>query len=165
MFAWMLFMMALAAFSGPTSGAAQTPFSLGQGVTVTPADDWVSAQDVWDVGPGAVSLQRAGVRVAFVADSYGGTAEQLIDARLADLQAQFGSVRSLPTASTTIAGDVPALKLLFSGTTDSGYVEGELVAGTAGGTGVVMLAVAPAGQVARVQSDLDAMLDGLVVPR
>ena len=33
---------------------------------------------------------------------------------------------------------------------------------TSGGTGVVMLAVAPAGQVARVQSDLDAMLDSLV---
>jgi hypothetical protein len=43
-------------------------------------------------------------------------------------------------------------------------LEGELVVGAIGGTGVVMLAVAPAGQVTRVQADLDSMLDSLVVP-
>lgn len=132
---------------------------------MTPVEGWVSAQDIWNVGPGAVSLQRAGALVAFGADSYSGTTQQLLDRQLADLQAQFGSFRSLPPASTTIAGDVLALKVLFSGTADSGDLEGELVVGTSGGAGVVMLAVAPAGQVARVQSDLDAMLDSLVISR
>ena len=165
MIAWMLFVMGLASFSGPTAGApAQTPASLGRGVTMTPVDGWASAQDVWNVGPGAVSLRRAGVLAAFAADSYSGTAQRLLDRQLGDLKAQFGSFRSLPSASTTIAEGVPALKVLFSGTADSGDLEGELVAGTIGGTGVVMLAVAPAGQVAQAQSDLDAMLDSLVVP-
>jgi hypothetical protein len=165
MVAWMLFVMALASFSGPTAGAAQqTPASLGQGVTMTPVDGWVSAQDVWNVGPGAVSLQHAGVLAAFAADSYSGTTRQLLDRQLGDLKAQFGSFRSLPPASTSIAEGVPGLKVLFSGTADSGDLEGELVVGTIGGTGVVMLAVAPAGQVAQVQSDLDAMLNSLVVP-
>jgi hypothetical protein len=166
MIAWMLFVMALAGFSGPTTGAAQqTPASLRQGVTVTPAAGWSSAQDVWNVGPGAVSLQHAGVLAAFAAGSYSGTTQQLLDQQLGDLKAQFGSFRSLPPASTSIAEGVPALKMLFSGTADSGDLEGELVVGTIGGTGLVMLAVAPAGQVAQVQADLDEMLNGLVIPR
>ncbi len=117
------------------------------------------------MGPRAISLQRAGVLAAFAADSYSGTARQLLDEQLASLRAQFGSLRLLPPASTTIAGGVPALKVLFLGTADSGDLEGELVAATSVGTGTVMLAVASAGQVARVQSDLDAMLDSIAVPR
>jgi hypothetical protein len=166
MIGWMLFVMALGAFSGPTAGAAQqTPTSLRQGVTMTPAPGWVSAQDVWNVGPDAVSMQHAGVLVAFAADSYSGTTQELLDQQVGDLKAQFGSFRSLPPASTTIAGGVPALKVLFSGTADSGALEGELVVGTIGGTGMAMLAVAPAGQVVQVQADLDAMLNSLVIPR
>jgi hypothetical protein len=84
---------------------------------------------------------------------------------LAALQGQFGSFRTLPVASTTMAGGVPALKVLFSGTSDAGRLEGELVAAAEAGVGVVMLSVATPGRVARVQSDLDAMLDGVVVPR
>ena len=165
MIAWMLFVMSLAAFSGPTDGTPQqTPASLGQGVTMTPAHGWASAQDVWNVGPGAVSLQHAGVLAAFTADSYSGTVQQLLDRQLGDLKAQFGSFRSLPPASTSIAEGVPALKVLFSGMADSGDLEGELVVGTIGGMAVVMLAVAPAGQVTRVQADLDSMLGSLVVP-
>ncbi len=164
MIAWMLVVMALAGFSGPATGLPKGPVTLGQGVTVTPADGWTSAQNAWDVGPGAVSLQHAGVLVAFGADSFSGSTQQLLDQQLSDVQAQFSSFRSLPPASTTVAGGVPALKVLFSGTADSGELEGELVVGTSGGTGMVMLAVAPAGQIARVQSDLDAMLDSLVFP-
>jgi hypothetical protein len=165
MVAWLLVVTALASLSGPATGATPTPATLGPGASVTPAAGWVSAQNIWNVGPGAVSLQRAGVLVAFAADSYGGATQQLLDDQMAGLQAQFGSFRSLPPASTTVAGGVPALKVLFSGTADSGVLEGELVVGTSGGTGVVMLAVAPAGQIAHVQSDLDAMLDSLAIPR
>ena len=132
---------------------------------MTPAGGWTSAQNVWNVGPGAISLQRAGVLAAFAADSYSGTTQQLLDAQLSGVRGQFGSFRSLPAASTTVAGGVPALKVLFSGTANSSQLEGELVVGTSGGIGVVMLAVAPSGQVAQVQSDLDSMLNSLVIPR
>jgi hypothetical protein len=111
-------------------------------------------------------LQRAGVLVAFAADSYSGSAQQLLDEQLTGVKDQFGSFRSLPAASTTVAGDVPALKVLFSGTaTSSSDLEGELVTATVGQTGVVMMAVAPAGQIAQAQGDLDAMLAGLAIPR
>ena len=54
---------------------------------------------------------------------------------------------------------------LFTGISSSSRLEGELVVATSGGTGVVMLAIAPEGQLARVQGDLDTMLGNLVVPR
>lgn len=158
--------MALASFSGPSTGAGQqTPQALTGGVTVTPAGGWTSAQDVWHVGPGAVSLQRAGVLAVFAADRYPGSTQRLLDEQLAGLEAQFGSFRALPPASTMVARGIPALKVLFSGASDSSDLEGELVVVANGTLGVVMLAVAPAGQVAQVQSDLDGMLSSLVIPR
>ena len=166
MIVWMFVVMSLSGFSGVRPGSALAPASLGQGVTVTPAAGWESAKRVWDVGPGGISLQRAGVLVAFAADSYTGNAQQLLDDQLSGVQLQFDSFRSLPAASTTVAGGVPALKVLFSGTaSNSGAVEGELVIAATGKTGVVMLAVAPPGQVARAQGDLDAMLDSLAIPK
>ena len=165
MFAWMIVVFILAGAAG--SGAAPTPASetLGQGVTVTPAGGWTSAQNAWDVGPNAISLKKSGVLVAFAADAYAGDTQQLLDAQLAGAREQFGSFRSLPEAPTTVAGAAGALKVLFSGTSDSSDLEGELVVTATGRTGVVMLAVAPAGQISRVQGDLEAMLDSLVIPR
>jgi hypothetical protein len=165
MFAWMIVVFILAGTVG--SGAAPTPASetLGQGVTVTPADGWTSAENAWDVGPNAISLKKAGVLVAFAADTYEGDTQQLLDAQLAGAREQFGSFRSLQEAPTTVAGEVPALTVVFSGTADSSDLEGELVVTATGLTGVVMLAVAPAGQISRVQGDLDEMLDSLVIPR
>jgi len=165
MIGWMLLLLLLAAFTAPSSGVPQEAVSLGQGVTMTPVEGWVSAADVWDVGPGAVSLRRSGVLVAFAADAFAGTAQGLLDEQLTGLRDQFESLSALPPAATTIAGGVPALKTLFSGTAQSGRLEGELVVVASGGTGVVMLAVAPPGQVGQVQSDLDAMLDSVVLPQ
>lgn len=166
MIAWMFVVISLSGFSDFGAGATLPPTTLGQGVTLTPAPDWESARSVWDVGPGAVSLQHAGVLVAFAADSYDGSTQQLLDDQLAGVRGQFSSFRSLQPAATTVAGGVAALKVLFSGTAaNSGDLEGELVTAATGQTGVVMLAVAPAGQIGRVQGDLDAMLDSLSIPR
>jgi hypothetical protein len=164
MVGWMLVAIGLAGFSTPAALDSQ-PASLGRGVTVTPADGWISAENVWNVGPGAISLQRAGVLVAFGADTYPGTTQLLMDEQLASLREQFRAFRPLPAAPATIDTDVPALKVLFSGTSDSGAVQGELVTGTSGGTGLVMLAIAPPGQLARVQSDLDRMLASVTFPQ
>jgi hypothetical protein len=165
MFAWMIVVFILAGAAG--SGAVPIPASatLGQGVSVTPAAGWTSAETAWDVGPNAISLKKSGVLVAFAADTYEGDTRQLFDAQLAGAREQFGSFRSLEEAPTTVAGEVPALTVMFSGTADSSDLEGELVVTATGQTGVVMLAVAPAGQIARVQDDLDEMLESLVIPR
>jgi hypothetical protein len=165
MMGWMLFNLALAGFAAPSGSASVAPMQLGQGVTLTPAEGWTSAADVWDVGEDAVSLKRAGALVAFAAQAYEGTADELLAFELSDLESQFDSYRALPAAQSTIAGDLPALTALFSGTSNSSRLEGELVAATSKGTGVLMLAVAPAGQLPRVQADIDTMLDALVVPR
>lgn len=157
--------MALAAFTAPGAGASKEPVTLGQGVILTPADGWASAANVWEVGPGAVSLQKAGVLAAFAADAYGGTAQELLDEQLASVRNDFRTLRLLPVAPSVVSGDMPALKVLFAGTSVSRSLEGELVVAATGRIGVVMLAVAPPGQIARAQSDLDEMLHGLAMPR
>ena len=165
MIGWLLVNLSLAAFASPAGEQTAAPVELGQGVTMTPASGWTSAADVWDVGPNAVSLKRAGAVAVFAADAYDGSTEDLLAFQVDDLEAQFDSYSDLPPADSTVDGDLPALTVLFSGTADSGRLEGELVAATDFGTGVVMLAIAPAGQLPRIQADLDAMLSSIVIPR
>jgi hypothetical protein len=165
MIGWLLVNLSLAAFASPAGEETPAPVELGQGVIVTPAPGWTSAADVWDVGPNAVSLKRAGVVAVFAADAYDGSTEDLLAFQVDDLEAQFDSYTDLPPAESTVDGELPALTVLFSGTADSSRLEGELVAATDAGTGVVMLAIAPAGQLPRIQADLDAMLSSIVIPR
>jgi hypothetical protein len=164
MIGWMFFMMALAAFGGATSPTAQQPVSLDRGVTVTPAEGWTPAADVWEGEAAQVAFKRAGAVVAFAAEAYDGDAQALMDEQFADLESQFSSFRSLPPASTVIDGGLQAVSVLFDGVTGSAELEGELVTASRDGTGVVMLAFAPLGQLRRVQDDLDVMLENLVVP-
>ena len=165
MIGWMLLVLALAAFAAPGGSNRAAPVEAGRGVVVTPAGGWTSAADVWQVGPNAVSLKRAGAVVVFAAEAYEGTDQELMAFQLSDLERQFDSYRALPTAPSTIAGDLPALTALFSGTAESSRLEGELVVATRTGTGIVVLAIAPAGQLSRVQADIDTMLETMVVPR
>jgi hypothetical protein len=165
MIGWMLLLLVLATASGPAGTRGEASVQIGAGVSITPVGGWTSAADVWKVGPSAVSLQKAGALVAFAAEAYGRTRQDLLAEESKNLENEFRSYRALPAASKTIATDVPALVVLFSGAADSGRLEGELVAAVRGGIGVLMLAVAPAGQLARVQGDLDRMLGTMVVPR
>ncbi len=165
MIGWMLVSLALASFSTTSGSAGEGAIQLGRGVTVTPSPGWLSATDVWKVGPNAVSLKKAGSVVVFAAEAYGGTTEELLALELVDLEAQFDSYGSLPAAQSTVAGGLPALAVLFSGTAKSSRLEGELVVATHGGTGMVMLAMAPAGQLPRIQADIDTMLQTLGIPR
>ena len=165
MVGWMLLAVTLAAIVTPTGTGEETVLRLGRGVIVTAPGGWTSAADIWEVGPNAVSLQKGGTLVAFAAEAYDGTDQSLLTEQSNQLEAEFDSYRVLPAAARVVAGDLPALVVLFSGAGTSGRLEGELVAAVRGGTGVVMLAVAPAGQLLRVQDDLDRMLDTMVVPR
>ncbi len=165
MIGWLLFTLLLASIAAPAGADKPEPIELGRSVTVTPAAGWTSAADVWEVGPNAASLKRAGAVAVFAAEAYDGSAEELLALQLDDLRSEFDSFRALPAAESSIAGSLPAMTVLFSGIADSSRLEGELVTAAQGGTGVVMLAVAPAGQLPRVQADLETMLESMVVPR
>jgi len=165
MFGWMIFAFALAAIAAPSDPNVEVPVALGEGVIVTPGDGWDSAADAWEVGAGAVSLQSSGVYVAFSAEPFTGTNDDLLTEVLDSLEPDFESFRVLPTTATTVAGDLPGLIALFSGESEHWGPENEVVVATTGSVGVVMLATAPAGQLARMQDDLDSMLETLVVPR
>jgi len=164
MVGWVFFLMALAAFGGVRAAASRDPVARGGGVTVTPAAGWSSAADDWGAGPNQAAFQRAGAVAVFVADSYEGDADALLEEQLADLDNRFGSLRTLPAATITIAGDLPAKRVMFTGVSQSARLDGEVAAASRGGVGVVMLALAPAGQLQRAQDDLDEMLARMVVP-
>ena len=165
MVGWMLLVIALAAAVAPAGLGEETTLRIGRGVIVTAPSGWTSAADIWEVGTEAVSLQKAGVLVGFAVEAYDGTDRELLADQSRQLQTDFDSYRPLPVATRVVAGDLEAGVILFSGAANSGQLEGELVAAVRGGTGVVMLAVAPSGQLRRVQGDLDRMLDTMVVPR
>ena len=165
MVGWMLFVLILAAIAAPAGTGRETKLQIGTGVTVTVPGGWTAAADVWQLGTNAVSIRKSGVLVALAAETYHATDQNLLADMSSRIEAQFDSYRALPAASTTIGGDLPGLVVLFSGTARSGLLEGELVVGARGGRGVVMLAVAPEGQLRRVQGDLDRMLGSIDVPR
>ena len=163
MFGWMIIVIALAGLAAPAGSGA--PIKVGLGVVVTPTGGWYSAADRWDVGPNAVSLQKSGALVAFAAESFTGTTAALLSEQIDSLKQDFSSFRELPESPATLAGDVPAAKVLFSGVSNSSRLEGEIVVATTAGTGVIMLAMASSDQLASVQRDLDDMLRTMQVPR
>jgi len=164
MIGWMLVVIVLALATAPAGFDAQA-LQVGDGVAVTPPFGWVSAEDSWDVGPNGVSLEKSGALVAFAAETFVGDAAALLESQVAQIEAEFSSFDELPAVSDLVAGDVPALRVLFSGTANAGRLEGQVVSAVSAGTGIVMVAIAPAGQLRRVQGDIDTMLETMVVPR
>ena len=166
MFGWMLLTLALSAIVARNDPNIEVPTEVDLGVIVIPADGWYSAADVWDVGDTGIALQSSGVYVAFWAEPYQGTNEELMSEWLDSLGRDFESFRPLPAAPVKVAGDLPGLVIHFSGVSaELGREEDELVVTAYGGIGVAMWARAEAGQLAWVQKDLDSMLRSLVVPR
>jgi hypothetical protein len=165
MFGWMILVISLASATASNDPNVEVPVEVNLGVVVTPANGWYSAAKVWDVGPTGVSLQNSGAYVAFWAEEYAGTNDDLLAEMLTNLEGQYKSFRALPASSTTVAGDVAGLTAVFTGTASYGRVEGEVAVTTYGGIDVVMWAEAQEGQLAQVQGDLDTMLSSLVVPR
>jgi hypothetical protein len=165
MFGWMILVFALASATASHDPNVEVPIAVNLGVMVTPANGWYSAAKVWDAGPTGISLQSSGAYVAFWADEYAGSNGGLLKETLSILQGQYESFRALPETVVTVAGDLPGLAVVFTGTAPYGRVEGELAVATYGGVGVMMQAEAQEGQLARAQDDLDFMLAGLVVPR
>jgi hypothetical protein len=165
MFGWMILVFALATATASNDPNVEAPIEINLGVIVTPADGWYSAAKVWDAGPTGISLQSSGAYVAFWAEEYSGTNDDLLAEVLAILEGKYESFRALPETVVSVAGDLPGLAVVFTGAAPYGPVEGELAVATYGGTGVVMQAEAQEGQLAQMQSDLDFMLGSLVVPR
>lgn len=165
MFGWMILVFSLASATASNDPNVEVPVEVNLGVIVTPANGWYSAAKVWDVGPTGISLQSSGAYVAFWAEEYTGANDDLLSEVLTILEGQYESFRALPETVVTVAGDLPGLALVFTGTAPYGRVEGELAVATYGGTGVVMQAEAQEGQLAQVQGDLDFMLGSVVVAR
>jgi hypothetical protein len=165
MFGWLFLVLILSFIVSPNDPNREVPVNVGLGLVVIPADGWYSAAREWDVGENAVSLQKAGTFVAFSAEPYAGDLEQLLKDQWGYIDLEFDSYRALPASEVKVAGDVPALVSLFTGVASSSRLEGEVVVATTGGIGIVVVALAPQGQLQRVQNDIDWMLQAMEVPR
>lgn len=166
MFGWLLIVFGVSAAVARNDPNVEVPISISRGVVVTPADGWYSAEDVWDVGDSAIALQKSGVYVAFWVEAYVGTSEELMAEVIDQLKPSFSSFRALPARAVTVAGErqLPAVMVQFSAVTEWGNEENELVALSHGGTGVVMLAEAPPGQLRWAQGDIDTMWRTIEIP-
>lgn len=164
MIGWLLMMMALAAWGQARGPTQSEPVLLDHGVTVSPAPGWAPATGYETDEANQTAFRRAGTVAIFAADLYDGDSRTLLDEQLAELDSQFSPFRTLPPGSVTVAGDVPALRVLFDGMSGGAELEGWVVAASSDGVGVVMVAFAPFGQLHRVQGDLNRMLRELVMP-
>ncbi len=164
MFGWVVVVLVMSALVGRHDPNVEVPVEVNLGVVVTPADGWYPATD-WDVGENGVGFQKAGVGVAFWVDPYRGSNEELMQSVVDQLSTQWESFRDLPPNEVTIAGDLPGLMVRFTGITEWGQEENEIVVLSYNGASVVMLAEAPSGSLEWLQGDIDLMLDTLQVPR
>jgi hypothetical protein len=165
MFGWLLIVFGLGAVVARNDPNVETPVEVNLGVVVTPADGWYSAAGAWDVGTTGIALQKSGVYVAFWVAEYRGTNDELMKEVLEELKPGFDSFSALPPYPVTIAGDLSGLVVHFTGITDWGQEENELVVLSYQGISVVMMAEALVGQLGWVQGDIDTMLTTLDVPR
>lgn len=165
MLGWMALVYVLSLAVQPNDPNVEEPTPVNLGVVVTPADGWYSASEVWEVGPTGIALQSQGAYVAFWAEEYWGTNQELLTEVIASLEEGFENLRMLPASATMVAGGTPGLAVLFSGVAGPGRVEGEVVVAARGGVGVVMWAEAQEGQLSKIQDDLEEMLQTMVWPR
>jgi hypothetical protein len=164
MFGWLFIVFGMSAVVARNDPNVEVPVEVNLGVVVTPADGWYPATK-WDVGENGIAFLKSGVGVAFWVDPYQGTNEDLMTEVLETFRTQWDAFRDLPPSQVTVAGDLDGLMVHFTGITDWGQEENEVVVLSYRGISVVMLVEAPSGGLSWVQGDVDTMLSTIQVPR
>lgn len=143
---------------GPVSpgGAVE----VGYGLVVYPPAGWT----VVAAEPGSVALQRGGVILIVLATAWPDDPAALADAYTEGFFAD-GQFQSATPQTATLGNGIPAVAIAWSGIIDGAQYDGVIAAGVESGTGVVLNAIAPAGQLQAVADDLDTIAATLqVVP-
>jgi hypothetical protein len=137
----------------PQPVAPGTGLDVGSGVTVYPADGWsvVGSQS------GQIVLQKGTAVIVVVAAIWPKTANDLAvayrDAFFKDIQVTANDPQSLQ-----IGNGIPAAGFKYTCVLQGNQVDGAVFAGVAGGSGVVVNAIAPAGGLDAISGDIDHIL-------
>lgn len=125
---------------------------VGYGLVIFPPAGWT----VVAAEPGSVALQRGGVILLVVSTPWPDDPASLADAYT---QGFFsgGQFQSASPQTATLGNGIPAVVIAWSGIIDGAQYDGAIAAGAASGVGVVLNAIAPAGQLQSVAGDLDAI--------
>jgi hypothetical protein len=136
---------------GPVSPG--TPVDVGSGVALYPPNGWtVTASE-----QGQVVLQKGGVTLVATAGAYDGTPAELAAAYSESFFAANGQFSAGEPQSAEIGGSIPAVAFAYAGVAEGNLVDGVMAVGVAEGTGVVLNAFAPAGQLEPAIADIDAI--------
>jgi hypothetical protein len=133
---------------------------VGYGLVVYPPAGWTVVASE----PGSVALQRGGVILLVLATPWEEDPAALADAYAEGFFAD-GQFQAATPQTATLGNGIPAVAIAWSGIIDGAQYDGVIAAGVESGTGAVLNAIAPSGQLQGVAGDLDTIAATLqVVP-
>lgn len=141
---------------GPVSPGSAV--DVGYGLVVHPPGGWT----VVAAEPGSVALQRGGAFLLVLAAPWLDDPASLADSYAEGFFAD-GQFQSATPQAATLGSGIPAVTIAWSGIIDGVHYDGVIAAGAESGTGAVLNAVAPAGQLQSVADDLDAIAATLLI--
>ncbi len=137
----------------PQPVAPGTGLAVGSGVTVYPPDGWsvVGSQS------GQVVLQKGAGVIVVLAMSWAKSPNDLVVA-YRDAFFKNGQFTANEPQSLQIGNGIPAAGFQYTGVFEGSQVDGAIVAGAAGGSGVAVNVIAPSGGLQSVSDDADKLL-------
>lgn len=135
---------------GPVAPGAG--LTLGAGVVIYPPDGWT----VLGVEDGVTLLQKGGVVLVAAGVAWGSTPLELATA-YRDAWFQSGQFVASDPESGSIGNGVPGAALSYSGIVDGAQVEGSIVTGVTGGSGVVFNVFGAQGSLNGVSGDINTV--------
>ena len=136
----------------PRPVAPGAGLQVGAGVVIYPPDGWTAL----GTEGGVTVLQKGGVVMIVVGIEWGGTPLELA-AGYRDAWFEGGQFAASDPESGSVGNGVPGAALSYSGILEGTQVEGAIVAGAAGGAGVIFNTFGAQGSLNGISNDLNAV--------
>ncbi|MFH1475476.1 MAG: hypothetical protein ABIG85_06420, partial [Chloroflexota bacterium] len=137
----------------PGPGVPGTGLEVGSGVVVYPPDGW----SVVGSESGQVTLQKGGAVILVFSTPWTASPLDLVVAYRESFFAG-GQLTANEPQSLQIGIGIPAAGFQYTGVMEGTQIDGAIIAGAAGGSGVVVNVIASAGGLQGVSDDVDHLL-------